>query len=137
MEKDIRWIQRFDNFSKAFMLLDEAVSGDIKSYSQLEKEGLVKRFEFTLELAWKTLKDLMEEDGLDINPVSPRSVFREAFSSKYLSNIEIWFEMIVARNQSSHTYDFEIIEEITKKVNDTFLKHLHELKEYFESRLEK
>ena len=80
---------------------------------------------------------MMEEDGLDIDPVSPRSVFREAFSSKYLSNIEVWFEMIVARNQSSHTYDFEIIEEITKKVNDTFLKHLHELKEYFESRLEK
>lgn len=60
MEKDIRWIQRLDNFQKAVNLLLEVQSMDLDELSQLEKEGIVQRFEYTLELGWKTLKDKME-----------------------------------------------------------------------------
>jgi hypothetical protein len=60
MENDIRWRQRFENFSKAVRLLEEAQLLDLAEVSQLEKEGFIQRFEFTLELGWKTLKDRIE-----------------------------------------------------------------------------
>ncbi|NCA21862.1 MAG: nucleotidyltransferase, partial [Crocinitomicaceae bacterium] len=81
MEADIRWKQRFKNFSKAINLLREVRELDIKSLSQLEKEGIIQRFEFTLELAWKTLKDKMEDDGLILDKISPKVVIKEAFQA--------------------------------------------------------
>ena len=65
MNQDIRWQQRFQNYAKAFALLRAVIKEKpVLSLSDLEKEGLIKRFEFTLELAWKTLKDKMQEDGI-------------------------------------------------------------------------
>jgi len=63
-DKDIRWTQRFSNYRKALAKLSAAVvNEDVDSYSDLEKEGLVKRFEYTYELAWKTLQDFLREKG--------------------------------------------------------------------------
>ena len=60
---DIRWQQRFDNFDRALGLLREALANGPAALNQLEKEGVVQRFEYTLELAWKTIKDYLEESG--------------------------------------------------------------------------
>jgi len=62
MNQDIRWEQRFQNFTRAITLLKEIETLEIDKISFLEKEGIIQRFEFTLELAWKTLKDKMEFD---------------------------------------------------------------------------
>lgn len=70
--QDIRWQQRFQNFQRAFGLLREAMDQDLKQLNQLEKEGIIQRFEFTFELAWKVLKDKMEHDGLVIDQISPQ-----------------------------------------------------------------
>jgi nucleotidyltransferase substrate binding protein (TIGR01987 family) len=112
MEQDIRWKQRFENFQRAILLLQEVPELDIKKLSYLEKEGIIQRFEFTLELAWKTLKDKMEYDGLVLDKISPKVVLKEAFQAKYINNIERWLEMINDRNLLSHTYDFEFFEKI-------------------------
>ncbi|GMQ31106.1 hypothetical protein Aconfl_37490 [Algoriphagus confluentis] len=84
MEKDIRWIQRLDNFLKAVNLLVEVESMDLDELSQLEKEGIVQRFEYTLELGWKTLEDKMESDGLILDRISSKVVVKEAFQAKYI-----------------------------------------------------
>ena len=65
MTQDIRWIQRFDNFEKAFLRLKEAM--DTSELTELERNGLVQRFEFTLDLSWKVMKDFLEEKGLKIS----------------------------------------------------------------------
>ena len=57
MNNDIRWKQRFQNFERAFLLLDEVAKKDIDSFSQLEKEGIIQRFEMLIELSWNVLKD--------------------------------------------------------------------------------
>lgn len=61
---DIRWQQRFDNFDRALGLLREALANGPAALNQLEKEGVVQRFEYTLEPAWKTIKDSLEKSGV-------------------------------------------------------------------------
>ncbi|TLU57978.1 MAG: nucleotidyltransferase, partial [Chlorobium sp.] len=70
MEQDIRWKQRLQNFSRAVNLLREVPELDLHTLSFLEKEGIIQRFEYTLELAWKTLKDKMENDGIILDKIS-------------------------------------------------------------------
>lgn len=62
--QDVHWQQRFNNFQRAFLLLREAMDNDLDGLSQLEKEGIIQRFEYTFELVWKVIKDKMEDDGV-------------------------------------------------------------------------
>ncbi len=116
MEKDIRWKQRLDNFSKVVKLLEEIQSPELKQLSQLEKEGIIQRFEYTLELGWKTLKDKMEFDGLVLDRISPKVVIKEAFQAKYIDQVDIWIEMINDRNLLIHSYDLETFEAIIPSI---------------------
>lgn len=65
MEKDIRWIQRFNNYLWAFSELEKAVVlAKSRDLSNLEKQGLIQGFEYTHELAWKVLKDYLSFQGI-------------------------------------------------------------------------
>ncbi len=127
MEQDIRWKQRFQNFEKAILLLQEIENLNIYSLSQLEKEGIIQRFEYTLELSWKTLKDKMENDGILLDQISPKMVIKEAFKAKYINDIDTWLEMIDSRNLLSHTYDFHVFEALIPIIQTKFLHTLSEL----------
>jgi len=77
---DIRWIQRFSNFKKALQKLQEAVEEyRNEGMNEIEKEGLIQRFEYTYELAWNTIKDFYEEQG-EISIQGSKDAFRTAFS---------------------------------------------------------
>lgn len=80
--QDIRWKQRFANFNRAFLLLREAMENDMATLSQLEKEGIIQRFEYTFELAWKVLKDKMENDGIVLRPNITQSRYQAGFYDK-------------------------------------------------------
>ena len=57
---DTRWHQRFDNFRRALLQLQQAVElSEERPLSDLERQGLIQAFEFTHELSWKTLKDFL------------------------------------------------------------------------------
>ena len=77
-EMDVRWKQRFYNFQRAFKLLRSGLEEE-HQLNQLEQEGIIQRFEFTFELAWKLLKDLMEHDNLVVERISPNAVIKQAF----------------------------------------------------------
>jgi nucleotidyltransferase substrate binding protein (TIGR01987 family) len=127
MQEDIRWKQRFENFERAVALLQEITELDLKSLSVLEKEGIIQRFEFTLELAWKTLKDKMESDGLILDKISPKMVLREAYKNKYIDNIEGWLKMINDRNALSHTYNFDVFLEVVPDIQQQYTLLLRDL----------
>lgn len=120
MEKGVRWIQRLDNFQKAVHLLMEVYSMDLNKLSQLEKEGIIQRFEYTLELGWKTLKDKMESDGLVLDRISPKVVIKEAFQAKYIDQIDIWLRLVNDRNLLSHSYDLETFESIIPDIQSVY-----------------
>jgi len=119
-EDDIRWVQRFGHYKKAMVKLDAAVSSlsklsddeEInKSLSELEKEGVIQRFEYTHELAWNVMKDYLEYQGF-IGIIGSRDATREAFKNNLIDDGEKWMDMIKSRNQTAHTYN----EETSKKI---------------------
>jgi nucleotidyltransferase substrate binding protein (TIGR01987 family) len=132
--RDIRWIQRFDSFGKAMRQLTKFIEkGEL---NELEEQGLIQSFEYTHDLAWKTLKDFLEDKGIkDI--YGSRDSTREAFRLGLLENGEVWMEMIKSRNLTSHTYNEETAREIA---TDVFEKYYHEflkLQEKFQKLVEK
>jgi nucleotidyltransferase substrate binding protein (TIGR01987 family) len=105
--EDIRWIQRFNHFSKAFAQLKEAVElSEQRKLSKLEEQGLIQSFEYTHEMAWNTLKDFLEERGVK-KLYGSKDATREAFKTGLIENGEAWMKMIESRNLTSHSYNEE------------------------------
>ena len=128
---DIRWRQRSSNYRRALARLGEAVelSGQ-RTLSDLERQGLIKAFEFTHELSWKTLKDFLASRGIE-ELYGSRDTTREAFAQGLITDGEAWMEMIRHRNLSTHTYDEATVQEIVTAVVSRYIDAFQEL----ESRL--
>lgn len=99
--------------------------------SPLEKEGVIQRFEYSFELAWKTTKDYLEENGLIITPLTPRQVLKEAFTAKVIADGQVWIDMLDHRNLLSHTYDLAVFEKSVETVADRYLTAMGALHEFF------
>jgi nucleotidyltransferase substrate binding protein (TIGR01987 family) len=111
--KDIRWKQRFQNFKKAFNQLEKAVN--TPDLNELERQGLIKAFEFTYELAWTTLKDFLIEKGYT-DLIGSKDTLRQAFQVGLISDGDIWMEMVKSRNLTAHTYNQDTAESIEDDV---------------------
>ncbi|MCI5191633.1 MAG: nucleotidyltransferase [Candidatus Electrothrix sp. AU1_5] len=113
MTQDIRWKQRFSNYQKVLRQLQKFV--DKGELSELEEQGLIKSFEYTYELAWNTLKDFLEFQGhSDI--FGSRDALRKAFQVGIIEDGEVWMDMIKSRNRTSHTYNEETANEISRTI---------------------
>lgn len=127
MSQEIRWQYRFNNFSRAYSLLREALEDGVEPLNQLELEGVVQRFEYTFELSWNVLKDRLEYDGVVIPTVTPRNVIREAYSAKFIDDCETWIDMLTDRNLMSHIYDFDRFKAVVENVHSRYLTVLNDL----------
>lgn len=120
MKEDIRWIQRFSNYKKAYTKFNQAVeSNRINDLSELEKEGLIQRFEYTHELAWNVMKDFLEYEGITAI-IGLRGATRQAFAKGIITDGDGWMDMIHSRNLTSHSYNEAIVEEIVVKIMNTY-----------------
>ena len=128
-DEDIRWKQRFQNFEKALSLLEDAVKiSESRKLNDLEEQGLIQRFEFTHELAWNAIKDYFEYQG-NTTITGSRDATREAFDKGLVKDGETWMEMIKSRNQSTHTYNDKIAEELKQKILNSYFKLFIALKD--------
>lgn len=125
---DVRWKQRFSNYQKAFKQLQEFV--DKKNITKLERQGLIKSFEDTYELAWNTMKDFYESQG-ETNIQGSRDAIRLAFKRGLIKNGDKWMGMIQSRIETSHTYN----EVTAKKVMSAILEDYFKLFIEFESEI--
>lgn len=100
-DQDIRWKQIFQNFEKAFNQLSDAVGK--KGLSDLEKAGCIQFYEFTFELAWKTLNDYLKSQSVDVK--FPRDTIKESFKYALIDDGDLWMDMLDKRNIMSYTYD--------------------------------
>jgi len=132
----LRWKYRFDNFQRAFLLLREGIETLVeRPLSQLEKEGLIRRFEYTWELVWKTLRDFLEAEGVQLETITPSQVIRAGLNARILGDGELWMRALDARNRMSHTYDLKAFEQIIQEIRSQFLGLLGSLYEFFLERL--
>ncbi|GHT77170.1 nucleotidyltransferase [Bacteroidia bacterium] len=130
--KDIRWKQRFQHFEQAFFRLQEAVSQ--KDLNELERNGLIQRFEFTIELSWKVMKDFLEEKGFAFKP-SPKDTFRQAQEAKYIDYAQALIDALNIRNELSHDYDGELFNLSETELRYEIFPALSKLYNFFKNEL--
>ena len=129
---DIRWKQRFGNYTKAFTQLSRFIEKG--NLNELEEQGLIQAFEYTYELAWNVIKDFYEYQGTtDIQ--GSRDAIRTAFKMGLIEDGKGWMQMIESRIKSSHTYNQETAVEICKAINETYFELFARFKVKMESHL--
>ena len=89
--QDIRWIQRFNHFTKALGQLKKFIQKG--KLNELEEQGLIQAFKYTYELAWNTLKDYLESQG-ETEIHGSRDSFRLAFQRGLIEDGETWMDMV-------------------------------------------
>lgn len=122
---ETRWQQRLKSFGRALAQLETACKQN--EYSDLERAGLVQMFEFTFELSWNTLKDLLFYEGFDAT--TPREAIRQAFVAEYLNeaDTEVFLDALNKRNLLSHTYDDATAREAEDLIKNRYAPRLRRL----------
>ncbi len=133
MQKN-RWIQRFENLEKAIQNFDDTIKC-IKqdSLNKIYTMALIQAFEIVFELAWKTMKDYLEFNGIITD--TPRETIKEAFSKNIITEGQIWIEMMEARNKTSHTYREEYAKSLCDDILNIYSIQINNLKEFFKGKI--
>ena len=121
MTDEKRWQYRFHNFSRAYSLLCAVFEQEVDELNDLEREGVIQRFEFTFELAWNMLKDRLEYDGVVMDSVTPRNVIRTAAATGLITDGQTWIDMLDDRRNTSHRYDVDLLESVLDNIRDNYL----------------
>lgn len=119
-----RYEEQKENFRRALNRLNEALEVEA---TELEIDGILHRFEFTFELAWKTMKDCLENQGMVGKIGSPRGILKESFSAGLIDNGEVWMDMMLSRNELSHLYDEETSREIYDDIKERYIIEINKL----------
>jgi nucleotidyltransferase substrate binding protein (TIGR01987 family) len=120
MENDLRWVQRFQNFDDAFQTFGRV----FERYQTVPEDdiiqiALIQAFEFTFEIAWKTMKDFLEYEGYSGVGNSKQTV-RFAFQAGLITDAEGWMAAIARRNMTSHVYNAVVLQETIDFIRDEF-----------------
>ncbi len=121
-----KFIEKLNKFSESIRRLEEA----LKEYEIYEisssRDGVIQRFEFCTELAWKSTREYLIDQGyVDIN--SPKSVVKQAFADGLINDERSWIELLNARNLTSHIYDENTAGDIFENIRDKYLSLFKEL----------
>lgn len=126
-----RFEERKQDLAKATERLKEALN---EKETEIAIDGTLHRFEFTFELAWKTMKDLMEYNGIIESTGSPREVLKNAFQNGIIEDGEAWINMMLARNSLSHLYDEEASRKIYRDIKEKYIVLIEKLNEVLEEK---
>ena len=124
--------ERAEDYCKALERLKEAI---LQAPTDIIIDGTLQRYEFTFELAWKTMKDYLEYNGIIDSVATPRAIIQSAFQSKIIKNGEMWIQMMLDRNSLSHLYDEEKSRTIYINIKDKYLKEFEEFKKFLETNI--
>ena len=125
----LRWHLRFDNFCSALALLqDAAVQATTRAMSDLEKAGLVQRFEICWELGWKTIRDYLADSGAPLQVPNPINAIRAGAQVNLIADPDAWVAAMRARNEMAHEYDCTKFEQIVSQIATTFVPLLADLR---------
>ena len=122
-----RWIQRLDNYKKAFAVLERIFNiQNEREFTEAEKMGFIQAFELTHELAWNLIKDYLYDKGIS-GIVGSKDAIRNAFRNDIIENGDIWMDMIERRNETVHTYDEEVAIKVINSVSASYIEEMRKL----------
>lgn len=113
---------KIENFENALKKLEEAV---LIAKDELDKDGVIQRFEFTVEMLWKALKAILNYQGIEC--YSPRNCIKEAFRADIINDDEVVLDMLEDRNLSSRIYDRLKSEEMFERIKRVYVDYLKNL----------
>jgi nucleotidyltransferase substrate binding protein (TIGR01987 family) len=119
-----------ENYKKALKTLDDAMVSP--PASELERDGMIQRFKYCLEISWNSAKKILEFQGYKVD--TPRNIFRELARIGWINNPDEWIEFLESRNKTSHMYHEEIANELFGII-PSFLKASHDLLNVLEDNL--
>lgn len=132
-DKDIRWRQRFQNYARAVAQLESGL--DVKRPDILQKQGIIQCFEYTFELAWKTLQDFLIRERGYADTRGPRPVLEQAFQDGIIRNGLTWPDMLKSRDLTTHLYDEKAVEAIYRKIARKYEPLFIALRKFFEAEI--
>ena len=124
-----RFEERQSDYKKALLKLKEALQ---EEPTEIVIDGILHRYEFTFELAWKTIKDYLEYMGIVNKVGSPRENIQLAYQQGIINDGELWIEMMLPRNSLSHLYDEETSRKIYNDIKNKYIQAFEKLEEKFE-----
>lgn len=125
-------LQKIENYQNALKQLESAIACYRASpEDSLYRDGLIQRFEFTFELAWKSLKEYMEDQGIVLGVATPRSVLKEAYAAGIIADPDMWIAALDSRNLMSHIYDEETAVNVARRISADFISPLIALSEFY------
>ena len=134
-QSEIRWKQRFDNLNRALAQLQSSLEvHQAMPENELIVIALIKAYEFSFELSWKTLKDFLVYNGIDAK--LPREVLKQAFATGLLNNGQLWIDMLEQRNLMAHTYDQARALQAVELIASHYWPQLQRLQNALEARRE-
>ena len=134
-DQDIRWKQRFDNLQSAYQRLQYAIQENAKAPdNELIQMALIKAFEMTFELSWKTIKDFLKFNGIDAK--LPREIIKQAFANNIIADGQLWIDMLENRNLMAHTYDQARAQKAVNDISQQYLAGLEQLYQYLLARMD-
>lgn len=127
-------MKKIDNYIRALAQLETAVA--IYKNAQdnsLYRDGLIQRFEFTVELAWKSAKEYLEDQGAVVQFATPRAVLKDAYAAGMIAQPDTWNDILTARNSTSHIYSEDTAITIAAQICNDFLPVMQALRTFYKS----
>jgi nucleotidyltransferase substrate binding protein (TIGR01987 family) len=135
MNNEDRWKQRFENFERSYATFQRMLTFYTENSDQeVSQMAVTQAFEINVELAWKVMKDFLENEGFEIN--SPKDAVRQAFQSDIIQgeNGEIWMEALKLRNLTSHTYEKKTLNLLLDFISGQYPEAVSKLHGYFKGK---
>jgi nucleotidyltransferase substrate binding protein (TIGR01987 family) len=134
-DQDVRWQQRFDNWQSAYRRLQHAVQENARAPdNDLIQLALIKSFEMTFELSWKTMRDYIKYNGIDVK--LPREIIKQAFANDLVTDGQLWIDMLEDCNLMAHTYDEARALKAVNHICQRYMAGLEQLHQYLLARLD-
>lgn len=122
--QDVRWEQRFLNYTKSMHYLEDALQ--IPDPDIVQKAGIIQFFEMSFELAWNMVKDYLEDQGF-VEIKSPKGAIKKAFEIGILENGHDWMDLLLDRNLTAHTYDEQKATDMEQLIHNKYFPLLKAL----------
>ena len=128
---DYSWQESFQHLGEAITRLGEVIEMP-KDKHRVVLDATIQRFEFTIELFWKTLRRVLSTEGVVTR--TPRETLQKAYQMNWIHDEQLWLRMIEDRNETSHIYDEEKANAICDRIR-TYHPALKAAYQFLQTRL--